>query len=278
MSRLHFSPTRVRVLAGNTWREASRQRFFGILILVAISVALSAMFFREFNFGTSELKFIADFGFGAVNVFGSILTVVGAAQLLFSEFDQRTVHTVLAKPALRAEFILGKFLGIMMMIVIFAFVVVATVAGVLWWRERVLLSGLGEGNDQLHLVSFWGIAQLGLAQVVKFAVIAAATVFIGSYSRTNLFTVIATFLLVVICHLQPLAEQVWQVSDSWLTRIGARLLSWILPNFQLFNFGDRVAAGSAIPNADFLAICGYGFLYMAALLAIAVFSFSRREL
>ena len=65
--------TRLQTIVLNTFREAVRQKFFGLLIILALCMVASATFFLQFDFGGSELKFIADFGWGAVFLFGSIL-------------------------------------------------------------------------------------------------------------------------------------------------------------------------------------------------------------
>ena len=70
-----FSFNRLGIIAGNTFLEAVRQKLFLFLLLLAIGLVASALFFREFNFGSSELKFISDFGFGALVFFGSALTI-----------------------------------------------------------------------------------------------------------------------------------------------------------------------------------------------------------
>ena len=79
---------------------------------LAICALASSFLFREFNFGSSELKFIADFGFGGMTVFGSALAIIVTAQLFLGEIEHRTAMTLLAKPVYRSEFVLGKFLGV----------------------------------------------------------------------------------------------------------------------------------------------------------------------
>ena len=106
MNRVPFSPARMWLIAGNTVLEASRQKLFNFLLLLALALVAGVQGFRDFNFGAPELKFLADFGFGAMAFFGSALTIVATAQLFFSEIEQRTALTLLAKPVWRAEFIL----------------------------------------------------------------------------------------------------------------------------------------------------------------------------
>ena len=48
-------------IAENTIRDAVRQRFFSAVLILALLLVISGLFFQEFDFGASELKFIADF-------------------------------------------------------------------------------------------------------------------------------------------------------------------------------------------------------------------------
>ena len=99
-----LSPGRIRLIAGNTLLEAARQKLFNFLLLLAVALVAGAQWFRDFNFGTPELKFLSDFGFGAMAFFGAALTITATAQLFFSEIENRTVLTLLAKPVSRADF------------------------------------------------------------------------------------------------------------------------------------------------------------------------------
>ena len=89
---------RIYCIAANTFLEAVRQKFFNSLLLISIALVLSANFFQQFDFGASELKFITDFGFGALFFFGSILAITATTQLFFNEIENRTALTMLAKP------------------------------------------------------------------------------------------------------------------------------------------------------------------------------------
>ena len=93
-----FSVLRLGLVAQNTLREAVRQRLLHLFVGLALALVLGARGLRDFNFGAPELKFIADCGFGAMTLFGSALTIAATAQLFFSEIENRTALTLLAKP------------------------------------------------------------------------------------------------------------------------------------------------------------------------------------
>jgi hypothetical protein len=69
-----------------TFLEAIRQRFFAFLILLSAALVLSSVSFRFLDFGHGELKFVCDFGFGGMFLFGSVLAVVMSAQLFLQKW------------------------------------------------------------------------------------------------------------------------------------------------------------------------------------------------
>ena len=125
--------TRIRLIAGTTFLEAVRQKFFSSILLISVALVGSSTFLQQFDFGTGELKFIVDFGFGALFFFGSILSITATAQLFFNEIENRTALTLLAKPVHKIEFLTGKFLGVHVLLLCFTSVITLVLSIILFW-------------------------------------------------------------------------------------------------------------------------------------------------
>ncbi len=273
-----FSFNRLGLIAGNTFLEAVRQKLFLFLLFLAVGLVASALFFREFNFGSSELKFIADFGFGALIFFGSALTIATTAQLFFSEIENRTALTLLAKPLWRAEFVFGKFLGVFAVIGVFCALTIGLMMALLFHRETQLMEFNPEAFEAGRLISYGDLLIVGLLQWVKFGVLTAIVLLIASFSNTNLFTVVTGFFVLVICHLQYLARDAWGNVDNFLVGAVVQALSLVFPNFQLFNLGDQIGQGAGVDGGVALSVAGYGLAYIAVMGGLAVYSFRSREI
>ena len=154
MSSVPFSLRRTLLIARNTWLEATRQRLFNFLLFLALALVVGARWFRDFNFGAPELKFLADCGLGAMAFFGAALVITATAQLFFSEIENRTALTLLAKPVWRAEFVLGKFFGLALLAGVFCALLTALLAAVLWWREGELMREFPDTFAQGRVVSY----------------------------------------------------------------------------------------------------------------------------
>jgi ABC-type transport system involved in multi-copper enzyme maturation permease subunit len=273
-----FSFARLGIIASNTFLEAVRQKLFAFLLLLAIGLVASAQFFREFNFGSSELKFIADFGFGALIFFGSALTIATTAQLFFSEIENRTALTLLAKPLWRAEFVFGKFLGVFAVIGVFCALTIGLMMALLYSREGQLMAADPEAFASGRLINYADLLIVGALQWLKFGVLAALVLLIATFSNTNLFTVVTGFFVLVICHLQYLARDAWGNVDNALAALAVRGLGLIFPNFQLFNLADEIGQGAGVDHAVALRVALYGLAYIGIIGGLAVYSFRSREI
>ena len=278
MKRHWFSLSNTWLIAGNTLREAARQQLLGFILVLALGLVASAQGFRDFNFGTPELKFLSDFGFGAMAFFGSVVAVTATAQLFFSEIENRTVLTLLAKPIGRGEFVLGKFLGVLVVTAIFCALLTGVLAAVLWAREGALLRELPDAFPGGRLLRYSDLVAVGLVQWLKLAVLAGFTLLVATFAQSQLYCVIAGFFVLVICHLQYLAQETYAHSSALGAQLLGELIALLFPNFQLFNFADDWGGGGAVPWSRVARVALYAAGYLAATSALAIYSFRKREI
>lgn len=248
---------------------------------MTIALVASSTFFQQFDFGTSELKFIADFGFGVLFFFGSILAITVTTQLFFNEIENRTALTMLAKPVHKFDFLAGKLLGVQLLMLGFVLLLSLVLAGILYWRETVLMGQIApEVFSEGRILRYGDIFLFGFLQWLKFGLLSAITLFVASFSNTNIYTIIVSFCILVVCQLQYIARDAYGDMDQGIGRLLVQGLSLIFPNFQLFNLGDQLLFTSreALPAATILQITLYACVYVAAFLLLAHLSFRRREI
>ena len=239
---------------------------------------VGARWLRDFSFGAPELKFLADCGFGAMAFFGAALAITATAQLFFSEIENRTALTLLAKPVWRAEFILGKFLGLAAVTAIFCAMLTLLLMAVLRWREGELMREFPETFASGGAVSYAMVALGGLLQWLKLAVLVALALLVASFAQTQLFTVVTGFFILVICHLQYLAQDAYARAGSWFAQNIGGALAAVFPNFQLFALADSLNAADAPPALHVVRVVLYAAGYIVAAGALAVYCFRKREI
>ena len=273
-----FSFRRTILIAGNTLREATRQRAFLFSVLLILGVVLSAKSLRVLNFGGMESKFLLDFGFGTIGFFGAVVTIIATSQLVHREIELRTVLTLLAKPMWRAEFLLGKFLGAVAVSGGFCAVLTIGLVVTLWTSEKAMLNDVSGASEHPQSLNYLAVAAAGFAQWLKFAVLSALTLLIASFSRTQLFSTAAGFLVLVIGHLQFIAQA---SVDRVCTEFPGRLLSLLpraLPDFQSYDLSQSIESGTMTTGPTLWRLAAYTVAYVGFILIFAVSAFRRREL
>ena len=98
------SLNRIIVIGRNTLTEAVRQKVLNVLlifslVLVGSSVTVSQLATPGLDSAglfDAQIKFVKDFGCGAIGLFGFFIALLSTAQLIPQELHNRTIYTILA--------------------------------------------------------------------------------------------------------------------------------------------------------------------------------------
>ena len=102
---------RIIPIASNTFREAVRDRVLYNLVLFVLLLTASAIFLGELTAG-QETRTIVNLGLSATLLFGTFIAIFVGVSLVSKEIERRTVYAIFSKPIGRGEFIIGKYLGL----------------------------------------------------------------------------------------------------------------------------------------------------------------------
>src|SRR5437867_10655783 len=105
------SRRRVAAIARNTFREAVRDRVLYNLVLFVLLLSVSAIFLGAAS-ASQDAKIIVDLGLSAMLLFGAFIAIFVGVGLVWKEIERRTLYAIFAKPVGRGEFLLGKYLGL----------------------------------------------------------------------------------------------------------------------------------------------------------------------
>ncbi len=260
---------RMLTIARNTFRENIRDRVLYNLILFALIMIASSIALGQLTIG-SEDKVIVDLGLTSISVFGTIIAIFIGIGLVYKEIERRTVHVLLSKPVRRSEFILGKFLGLLLTLFVNTAVMVAGLVLVLIWHGGVALGGYLRLMPAVYLI------------FLSLALTTALALLFSTFS-TPALSALFTFFLWVIGHFSFDLREFGRLTKSAALQRVCGLLYYVLPNFANFETanGQDVIRDAAyyqpIQPAAVGWISVYGSLYCAALLALSIFIFSRRD-
>ncbi|MFP8873786.1 MAG: ABC transporter permease, partial [Myxococcota bacterium] len=207
-------------------------------------------------------RIVQDVGLAAIRLFGIGIAIFVGVGLIHNEIDRRTIYTILSKPVSRAEFVLGKYLGL-----------VATVDLLLVALSLVFVLvslGVGAPLDGGHA------AALVLMAMELMLVVAVATFF--SCFTTPMLASLFTVGVVLAGHLSRDLQQLGEQSSLEGLGLVTGLLYRALPDLESFNLTVQAVHGLAISASELWLPIAYGFAYSAFLLLAAVLVFERRDL
>lgn len=260
MGSLSGSARRIRAIAANAWLQALRQRSVLVLVPYAIVLAGGALVLRQISVG-QEIKILKDMALAAMDLFGTFAAVVMGVDLVTREIERRSAYPILARPVTRAEFVVGKFLGLVAALAMNQVLMVA----IAW----VVLVAAGDSPPLTLLAAPWGIL-LGLVLTVAIALFFSVITNSVLASAFSIILVLGGRFSDVIRNMAQVMPDVPQALP--------RILYVALPNFQNFDFKMRSVYGDPVSVDALVLATLYCGVYSALLLVLASLAFERKEL
>lgn len=287
-----FSPARIWAIATNTLLELFRLKVFYFLLIFALLLIGSSAFMIEFNF-QEQFQLLKDVSLGAMSIFTWLLAVLATAMLLPKDIEDRTLYTILAKPVPRFEYLIGKLLGILLLLLISLVVMSALFVIALYGRQQYVIADtlrtytnatpemMAQQIQEIHAATFTYSLIPGIIIIyVKAALFASLTLFISTFASSSIFTILVSVACYFIGHLQGIARDYWLGSATTgpLPRIFLAIVALLFPDLQLFNLVDDIVAGNSISLILFAKTAALGGLYTCIYLLAAYFIFASKEL
>src|SRR5436190_8872966 len=106
----------IRTLAVATYGDITRRPLYYILLFTFAFAIFGSKFLTLFSF-YQEINMVREMGMATITFWGFIILVVTSGLVVTQELEDRTAVTLLAKPILRSEFLLGKFAGLVLSLI-----------------------------------------------------------------------------------------------------------------------------------------------------------------
>ncbi len=251
---------RILTIAQNTFREAVRDKVLYVLLFFAAVTILGSKALGWISIG-QDIKIVKDISLAATSVFGVLIAIFVGTSLVYKEIDKRTLYTILSQPMHRYEFILGKYLGLMALIVAATLIMTGVSAG------YVLL--LGGTLDAVYflavLLIFW-----------KLLLVTAFAVLMSSMSSPILGAIIV-FSAYLFGHATGVFRDLPPQFDGTWAKTLLEAAYYVIPNLSNFDLRAEAANGVPIAPAYVLWAMGYGAAYTIVLLILAALAFENKD-
>ena len=254
---------RIAAIARNAFREAVRDRVLYNLVIFVLLLTGAAIFIGELS-GGQERKIIVDLGLSAMLLFGVFIAIFVGVGLVYKEIERRTIYAIFSKPVGRGEFLVGKYLGLCLTLLVNVVVMGLGVS--------LALAYVSKGWDPLILTIWPAMLMIYL----ELMLITALALLFSSFSSPAL-SALLTFCVFIIGHfsadLKSFAAALGSASARWV--FGA--LYYLLPNLANYSFITPAAHGRAPGSMFILTTALYAVVYVAVVLSAATLVFSRRN-
>src|SRR6266853_1343502 len=207
---------RVAAIARNAFREAVRDRVLYNLVVFALLLIAGAILLGELSAG-QEAKIIVDLGLSAILLFGVFISIFIGVGLVYKEIERRTLYAILSKPIGRGQFLLGKYLGLCLTLLV-----------------NVIVMGLGLSLALIYFQRGWNPLVVRIWPAIfliyiELAILTGVAMLFSAFSSPALSALLAFFVFVIghfSADLKTLAHSMGSAPARWVFAG----LYYLLPN------------------------------------------------
>jgi ABC-type transport system involved in multi-copper enzyme maturation permease subunit len=254
---------KILLIAHNTFRECVRDKILYNLVLFGVLIIVSSLILGSITIG-DVTQVIINLGLSTLTVFGTLIAIFIGIQLVYKEIDKKTLYSLLAKPVHRYEFLLGKFLGLILTLAVnIAVMVLGIFASIFYLRHSI-------HSSDIHILL------AGILILDELMLVVAIAILFSSFS-TPALSALFTFALYAIGHFNTDIRVYGSTSMSFLTKALSQFLYYLLPNFGNFDIISQTAHGGFIASEVYLYSLLYGLVYSACILLFSILVFQRKN-
>jgi Cu-processing system permease protein len=242
------------------------------LVFFAIGLILFSLLLGEWSVFAKEAV-IKDFTLAVMSIVGLLMAIFVGIGLIQKEIQRKTVLTLLAKPLPRWHFIVGKYLGLLL--------VLAVNLAVMTLCFFLLLHFVGGGVQPDLLLAIYFI-------FLEMAVIVAAALLFSAFSTPTLSALFTLGLYVaghlagdIFNHLQFVRRFGERLPGSpsiseWQEKL-IQAIYYLIPNLENFNIKGRVVYNLPLGEGFVFNNTMHGLCFIAIYLLIACLWFNKRD-
>jgi len=244
----------------STFKEAVRDKVFYNLVIFSLIVLASSRILGLLSSG-QEIKIVMDVGLGCISIFGLIISIFIGGNLVYKEIERGTIQTIIVKPIDRHEYIIGKYLGLLL--IIFLNLIFMTIG------FYVILKGIsGTWN--------FSIIQSIFLIFVELMVISSIAIMFSTF-LSPLLSILLTFCLFTMGHLSEDFLFIVEKMEGSFLKFVSKIIYYILPHLSNFNIKNEIVHGFSVSGDYIFSSSLYGVSYSFATIFLAIIIFRNRN-
>lgn len=252
----------ITVIATLTFKKAIREKIFYSLLSFALILIVFSMALGNITYG-QPVKIIKDFGLGAISLVGVLIAVFVGINSIYKEIESKTIYLILAKPVSRLNFLIGKYLGISLVLL----------CEVIFMTTSIFLLLKFVYGESLP----WYMCYAILTIWIEIQLILAVALLFSTFS-TPFLSGMFTLGVFAIGHLTNDFRMLVEGSQNERIKALSSAVYYIFPNLENLNYSTQVVHALEIDMTLYFKSIAYGAVYSCLMLAIAVLIFSNRDI
>lgn len=248
-------------IAFQTFLEVKKTKLLTIISLLSLFIIFITLLAANLTYGVPK-KIVIDFTLGLLSISSIGIAIFFGVELIAREIENRTLYMILSRPVTRAEFIIGKILGLNLVLLVNTLILCVP--------ALVLYQGYGGSLNPLVCGAIFFIyleAMLVLLLAIGF----------------SLFTnkVLASLFTIILLFSGHFVEDVLAsrlISSMPMTKKFLEHYDLYFPAFYKLNLKEHVLFLEELDLTYFFNISFYAFIYASALVLLISFFFSKRDL
>jgi ABC-type transport system involved in multi-copper enzyme maturation permease subunit len=208
-----------------------------------------------------ELKITKDIGLISISFFGVLMAVFIGIGLVSKEIEKRTIYNIISKPIQRYQFLLGKYFGLLLTLLINIGVMTILFLVVIYFKS---------GSWELSLLK-----AITLFFFELLIIIAVAILF--STFTTPILSSVFTLAIYLMGQLTPNLLLLREKVGGIIGRTILLILYYLLPNLQNLNIKNEMVHNIAINNQFIFFAIAYSLTYSTVIMLLAILLFQKKD-
>ncbi len=253
---------RLLSIALNTFKESIRNKILIGVLLFSVLIIVSTMVLVQLTIG-QWMKITVDIGMGAISLFGNLMAVFLGINLVAKEIDRKTVYTIVSKPIKRYEFILSKYIGLILTIFINVVLMLIILLFILKFYVK-------------YDVPYLGTVQAFYLLILEFMIISAIAIFFSTFS-TPIMSAAFSITIWFIGHLLSDLKFWSMKSENEAFKALINIAYYLLPDLELLNLKSNIVYQITADINYIIWVSAYAIMYSVVMLTASILIFEKRD-
>ncbi|HWP84305.1 MAG TPA: ABC transporter permease [Terriglobia bacterium] len=241
-----------------------RDRVLYNLVAFAVILIASAVLFGQISIDIEKVILI-NIGLSSISVFGLLIAIFLGIGLVYKEVDKRSLYPLLSKPIRRWQFVLGKFLGLNLTLLVNTLFMSAGLWAALYYLRRDF------APEDVHI---WTAIYFILLELF---LVTAVCLFFSCFS-TPVLSAVFTFLIYIVGSSASDVRAFGVLTRNPALETLTTVIYYLLPNFSNFSVAGEVSHGLPVGSYLIELNTAYALCYSALLVMASFWIFSKRDL